>query len=559
MEPRDTVLALTSSKSNIGHLEGGAGIAGLLKCIVMLAAGTCPPNAHCGQLNPHLSVSGFPCIFDTEVIDTHLNSALTGVSSFGFGGTNGRCDIWGQAKFGPRRSGELDPDAIDQITVTCPITLARIDHITGEPAMGTTGGAAPIEGKYRADILRDEFAPYDISRFAYQGGFRYRRTEIPEDLEAPLPEGARLFVCGSWSAWTQFEEMERQGDGWYQGTFALGETRCEMFDLCLDKDPAQRIYPVAHKASRKIWVLGPDNFSQGQKWIVDGRDEEVPAGTLFHIYFRSGVERMEVYWEEAGSSADGAIAIKYEHNYSLVGDFSKWKCSPMSRAEGQDGVWEGFVRIGGQGRADFQLVRDEDMQQVIYPAQHKATSSSVPARGPDDLGKGKHFQVRGDPGELATIRLSVVDSMVVVSATSSRGVVEWQSRSGWDRHDYCALGTFHGTKPVKMAMDPKNPGLFSCRVKAGTRFFEETADYGDFFQVVVDGDILQAYSPETTLATAPGQVQVRRPDGIGSTNQFCIRCPEPGLAVDISLDLNAEDRRKTVSWAFAAPEALGAG
>eukprot|EP00434_Breviolum_minutum_P038608 symbB.v1.2.034255.t1/scaffold4393.1/size40249/3 len=54
MEPRDTTLALTSSKSNIGHLEGSAGIAGFLKCVSMLMAGTCPPNAHCQQLNPHL-------------------------------------------------------------------------------------------------------------------------------------------------------------------------------------------------------------------------------------------------------------------------------------------------------------------------------------------------------------------------------------------------------------------------------------------------------------------------------------------------------------------------
>merc|ERR1719401_1787894 len=141
MEPRDMALCLTSSKSNIGHLEGGAGSAGLLKCILMLVAGTCPPNAHCRQLNPHLAVSGFPCFFDTEAIDTLMNSALTGVSSFGFGGTNGRCDIWGQARVGSRRSGDINPEDLDQITVTCPVTFGPSTTSRARlPALSTLTG-----------------------------------------------------------------------------------------------------------------------------------------------------------------------------------------------------------------------------------------------------------------------------------------------------------------------------------------------------------------------------------------------------------------------------------
>jgi acyl transferase domain-containing protein len=33
-------------KSNIGHLEGGAGIAGLIKAILVLESGVIPPNAN---------------------------------------------------------------------------------------------------------------------------------------------------------------------------------------------------------------------------------------------------------------------------------------------------------------------------------------------------------------------------------------------------------------------------------------------------------------------------------------------------------------------------------
>lgn len=550
MEPRDTVLALTSSKSNIGHLEGGAGIAGLLKCIVMLNAGTCPPNAHCRQLNPHLSVGGFPCYFDTEAIDTMMNSALTGVSSFGFGGTNGRCDIWGQAKFGPQKSGQVNLEDLDQITVTCPISMAQIDHVTGEPMVRSTPSG--VREKVKADVLREEFAPYDISRFVYEGGFRYRKTALPEEVEVELGEGEGVFVCGSWSGWSAMEEMQRQDDGWYLTTMVLGEGRYELFDLCLNRDPAMKIYPAVHRAHRKIWVQGPDDQSGGKKWLVDGRDSEVKAGTVFHIHFRWTTERMEVYWEPV-SQLSGGLAIKYEHNYSLIGDFSKWKCVPLARLGDHDGAWEGTFRIGASGRAEFQLLRDADQRQAIYPSQHRAKPSAAPARGPDDMGKGRHFFVSGRPGDDVQVHLTVVDAAITVVATSSCFHGEWRSQQGWARHQYCVVGTLSDAKPVPMMMDPSTEGRFTCQVSVGHRQMEDAAGgWGDFFQVAVDGDILQAFYPEAGPAEVAGQIIVRQPDGAGSANRFLLRVAEPSTAINICLDLNAEDRRKTVTWSLAA-------
>jgi acyl transferase domain-containing protein len=90
-------LLTTSAKSNIGHLEAGAGMAGIIKCIMMLRTSTGAPNCHLREYNPHLDISGFPVIMETEPTDFGHNSGLTGVSSFGFGGTNARADMWGHA------------------------------------------------------------------------------------------------------------------------------------------------------------------------------------------------------------------------------------------------------------------------------------------------------------------------------------------------------------------------------------------------------------------------------------------------------------------------------
>merc|ERR1719414_2150855 len=58
-------LAITSSKTNIGHCEGSAGISGLFKGVVMCMHGRGTPNAHLRSLNPHIEMSGFPVIVAT--------------------------------------------------------------------------------------------------------------------------------------------------------------------------------------------------------------------------------------------------------------------------------------------------------------------------------------------------------------------------------------------------------------------------------------------------------------------------------------------------------------
>merc|ERR1719453_2950986 len=46
MEPRPNNVSMCSSKCFFGHLEGGAGMAGMLKCMMMLACGTGTTNCH---------------------------------------------------------------------------------------------------------------------------------------------------------------------------------------------------------------------------------------------------------------------------------------------------------------------------------------------------------------------------------------------------------------------------------------------------------------------------------------------------------------------------------
>jgi microcystin synthetase protein McyG len=79
-----------SVKTNIGHLEAAAGIAGLIKVVLSLQHQEIPPHLHLKQLNPYLKIKNTPIQIPTELQPWQVGSAqrLAGLSSFGFGGTN---------------------------------------------------------------------------------------------------------------------------------------------------------------------------------------------------------------------------------------------------------------------------------------------------------------------------------------------------------------------------------------------------------------------------------------------------------------------------------------
>ncbi len=88
--PADRPCWLGAVKTNVGHLEAAAGIAGLLKLVLSLHHTQIPPNLHFSKLNPYISLDGTTFKLPDECTDWTSGSAkrIAGLSSFGFGGTN---------------------------------------------------------------------------------------------------------------------------------------------------------------------------------------------------------------------------------------------------------------------------------------------------------------------------------------------------------------------------------------------------------------------------------------------------------------------------------------
>ena len=83
-------LMVGSLKTNIGHLEGAAGIAGLIKVILALQQREIPAHLHFNQPTPHVSWEESPLQVPTTTVPWAAvdDRLIAGVSSFGFSGTN---------------------------------------------------------------------------------------------------------------------------------------------------------------------------------------------------------------------------------------------------------------------------------------------------------------------------------------------------------------------------------------------------------------------------------------------------------------------------------------
>jgi len=86
----DSSIPIGSVKSNIGHLKGAAGAAGILKATLALHHKKIPPSIGLKTPNPKIGFGSIPFYVNTELKpwDEYKEVRRAGVSAFGFGGTN---------------------------------------------------------------------------------------------------------------------------------------------------------------------------------------------------------------------------------------------------------------------------------------------------------------------------------------------------------------------------------------------------------------------------------------------------------------------------------------
>ncbi|MDY7093374.1 MAG: amino acid adenylation domain-containing protein [Acidobacteriota bacterium] len=127
-------IALGSVKSNLGHLDAAAGVAGLIKTALALEQGAIPPSLHFEKPNPKLDFAAGPFFVNHQLRPWPRGDEprRAAVSSFGIGGTNAHAILEESPAREPREASEgphllvlsaRDESALEEATVALAKTL----------------------------------------------------------------------------------------------------------------------------------------------------------------------------------------------------------------------------------------------------------------------------------------------------------------------------------------------------------------------------------------------------------------------------------------------------
>ena len=240
---KDRPLLIGSVKTNIGHLETAAGVAGLIKTVLAMRRGLIPGQLHFRNPNPHLDWERLPVRVTSEATDWPLRPdrpPRAAVSAFGISGTNAHVVVEGYGAAGGR-DGHVPAGSAQPVAVSMPLPepdlplpeegVLRTRGTRFLPLSGKSADAlGELAGQYldwleeRAEELSNEGDAHDLladmawtagvgrSHFEYRAGVVFRdpaslrdglrRLAGPDELPQPAAAGKVAFAyTGEGSEW----------------------------------------------------------------------------------------------------------------------------------------------------------------------------------------------------------------------------------------------------------------------------------------------------------------------------------------------------------------------
>ena len=180
---------LGSVKTNIGHLEAAAGVAGLIKVVLALHHEQLPPHLHFQELNPYISLDGSPLqiVSEGRLWPRDGRPRVAGVSSFGFGGTNAHLIISDWALEVDEEEAARAPAGAEDVVAADAVQLLPI-------SAKSEGALYALAGRYATFLQENGDVPLaDVCYTAATGRdhFEHRAAFTAADRESLLAKLGR--------------------------------------------------------------------------------------------------------------------------------------------------------------------------------------------------------------------------------------------------------------------------------------------------------------------------------------------------------------------------------
>ena len=187
----DRPLLTGSVKTNVGHLESAAGVAGLIKAALVVQKGIIPKHLHFNDPNPGIDWEHVPLKVTSEMTDwprQYGRPRMAGVNSFGISGTNAHILV--EEYRGPDDVGEGELEVIGStrpVAVSVPESLDSI-AVPAEELVSRKARLLPLSGKTE-DALRELAGRY-LSWLDQRTGQAAESPSGDVDLEGLLSDMA---------------------------------------------------------------------------------------------------------------------------------------------------------------------------------------------------------------------------------------------------------------------------------------------------------------------------------------------------------------------------------
>ena len=269
--------ALGSVKSNFGHLDAAAGVAGLIKTVLALEHRELPPSLHYEEPNPEIAFTGSPFYVNDRLAPwPRLGPEIprrAGVSSFGVGGTNAHVILEQAPPAEP--SGPSRPSQLLVLSARSEAALERAgenlaEHLRSLPAADPAAEAARLADvaytlRCGRAVFRHRRALVCRSReeaVAILGGDEPQRLLTATDGEEPRRRPVAFLFSGQGS----------QYPGMAAGLYAHEPAFREAVDRCarrLEQELAALLRPAAGGGEEEARKLGRTRWTQPALFVIE--------------------------------------------------------------------------------------------------------------------------------------------------------------------------------------------------------------------------------------------------------------------------------------------------
>ena len=262
--------AVGSVKTNVGHLDAAAGVAGFIKTVLALQHRMIPPSLHFEQPNPQIDFANSPFYVNTATADWPVDQAprRAGVSSFGIGGTNAHV-VLEEAPIpdpsGPTRPWQLLLLSAKTSSALDTATTNLVEHLKAHPELNSADVAFTLQCGRKTFNHRRMVVCQDLT-----DGVKALETSDPARVWTEAREGrARPITFMFPGQGTQYVQMARE---LYQTEPIFREwvdTSVELLKPYVEFDVREVLYPEESDNKAAAQQLQQTAVTQPALFIIE--------------------------------------------------------------------------------------------------------------------------------------------------------------------------------------------------------------------------------------------------------------------------------------------------